>query len=301
MWQAGDRYTPGMSGRPDRRAAWRVALGDVIYNSDTRAGRAFDLALIATILLSVLAVMLDSVAGFRARHAPELRTLEWGLTLLFTAEYLLRLVSARRATHYARSFFGAVDLLSILPAYLALFLPGAQYLLIVRVLRLMRIFRILKLVRYLSEASVLTQALRASLAKIIVFLAAVLTLVVIIGTLMYVVEGPPNGYTSIPTSIYWAIVTLTTVGYGDIAPKTGLGKTLASLAMILGYGIIAVPTGIVTVGLTQAQAGQRQAEVDAAAGRRCPRCGLGTHQPDARYCRRCGEALSEELVPRTAQ
>ena len=289
-----------MNGGPDRRAAWRVALGDVIYNSDTRAGRTFDLALIAAILLSVLAVMLDSVAGFRARHALALRALEWSLTLLFTAEYLLRLVSARRATHYARSFFGAVDLLSILPAYLALVLPGAQYLLIVRVLRLLRIFRVLKLVRYLSEASVLTQALRASLAKIVVFLAVVLTLVVIIGTLMYVVEGPPNGFTSIPTGIYWAIVTLTTVGYGDIAPKTGLGKALASLAMILGYGIIAVPTGIVTVGLTQAQAGQRLAEVDGSTGRSCPRCGLAAHQADARYCRRCGEALPEELASGTA-
>jgi voltage-gated potassium channel len=181
---------------------WRKALGDVIYNSDTAAGRVFDLALIAAILLSVFAVMLDSVAPFQHRHATLLRTLEWVLTLLFTTEYLLRLVAARRATHYARSFFGIVDLLSILPAYLALVLPGAQYLLIIRVLRLMRIFRVLKLVRYLSEASVLTQALRASLAKIVVFLAAVLTLVVIIGTLMYVIEGPRHGFTSIPTSIY---------------------------------------------------------------------------------------------------
>ncbi len=289
-----------MSSEADRRPAWRSALGDVIYNSDTAAGRAFDLALIAAILLSVFAVMLDSVAPFQQRYATLLRALEWVLTLLFTAEYLLRLVTARRATHYARSFFGIVDLLSILPAYLALALPGAQYLLIIRVLRLLRIFRVLKLVRYLSEASVLTQALRASLAKIVVFLAVVLTLVVIIGTLMYVIEGPPHGFTSIPTSIYWAIVTLTTVGYGDIAPQTGWGKALASLAMVLGYGIIAVPTGIVTVGLTQAQAGQRQAEADQPTGRSCPRCGLGSHQPDARYCRRCGEALSEALASDTA-
>lgn len=268
----------------DRRAAWRVTLGNVIYNNDTRAGRIFDLLLIFLILVSVLAVTLDSVSGFRARYGPVLDWVEWALTLLFTVEYALRLITARRAWNYARSFFGIVDLLSILPGYLALFLPGAQYLQIVRVLRLLRIFRILKLVRYLSEASVLTQALRASVAKIIVFLAVVLTLVTIIGALMYVIEGPRYGFTSIPTSIYWAIVTLTTVGYGDIAPKTPLGKGLASLAMILGYGIIAVPTGIVTVGLAQAQAGRRDA-------RPCPRCGLERHEPDARYCRRCGEGL----------
>ncbi|PTA66892.1 ion transporter [Deinococcus arcticus] len=274
----------------DRRAPWRVALGDVIYNSDTPAGRLFDLFLIAAILVSVLAVMLDSVAPLRARYAPTLSAVEWGLTVLFTLEYLLRLLSARRAWHYARSFFGVVDLLSILPAYVALLVPGAQYLLIVRVLRLLRIFRVLKLVRYLSEASVLTQALRASLAKITVFLAVVLTLVVILGTLMYVVEGPEHGFTSIPTSIYWAIVTLTTVGYGDIAPKTPLGKALASGVMILGYGIIAVPTGIVTVGLTQAQ---RSARREAAQVMTCARCGLWPHEPDARYCRRCGEGLPD--------
>ncbi|MBZ9712344.1 ion transporter [Deinococcus multiflagellatus] len=272
----------------DRRAPWRAALGDIIYNADTPAGRVFDLFLIAAILVSVLAVMLDSVAPFRVRHAAALDAVEWALTGLFSLEYLLRLITARRAWHYARSFFGVVDLLSILPAYLALLLPGAQYLLIIRVLRLLRIFRVLKLVRYLSEASVLTRALQASLAKITVFLAVVLTLVVILGTLMYVVEGPQHGFTSIPTSIYWAIVTLTTVGYGDIAPKTPLGKGLASLVMILGYGIIAVPTGIVTVGLTQAQ---RSARREAAPAVTCARCGLSPHEPDARYCRRCGEGL----------
>lgn len=270
-----------------------MTLGNVIYNNDTRAGRAFDLLLIFLIVVSVLAVTLDSVSGFRARFEPQLNVVEWALTLLFTAEYVLRLIAARHAWHYARSFFGIVDLLSILPAYLALLVPGAQYLLIIRVLRLLRIFRILKLVRYLSEASVLTQALRASLAKITVFLAVVLTLVTVIGALMYVIEGPRYGFTSIPTSIYWAIVTLTTVGYGDIAPKTPWGKGLASLAMILGYGIIAVPTGIVTVGLAQAQAAGRRTT------RPCPRCGLERHEPDARYCRRCGEGLpdAEAVAP----
>lgn len=264
-----------------------MTLGNVIYNNDTRAGRTFDLLLIFLIVVSVLVVMFDSVSGFHARFEAQLDVVEWALTLLFTLEYVLRLIAARHPWNYVRSFFGTVDLLSILPAYLALLIPGAQYLLIVRVLRLLRIFRILKLVRYLSEASVLTQALRASVAKIIVFIAVVLTLVTIIGTLMYVIEGPRYGFTSIPTSIYWAIVTLTTVGYGDIAPKTPWGKGLASLAMILGYGIIAVPTGIVTVGIAQAQAGRRST-------RPCPRCGLERHEADARYCRRCGETLPAE-------
>ncbi|GMA16346.1 ion transporter [Deinococcus metallilatus] len=268
----------------EARAPWRVALGNIIFNNDTPAGRAFDLVLIVLIFVSILVVMLDSVGSIRATYGPLFEWAEWALTLVFTVEYVLRLISARHATHYATSFFGVVDLLSILPGYLDLLLPGANYLLIVRVLRLLRIFRILKLARYLNEASVLTEAMRASAAKITVFLAVVLTLVTIIGALMYVIEGPANGYTSIPTSIYWAIVTLTTVGFGDITPKTPLGKGLASLAMILGYGILAVPTGIVTVSLSRAQ-GRRRSE------RTCPRCGLQGHDADARYCKRCGELL----------
>ncbi|MFB9991328.1 ion transporter [Deinococcus oregonensis] len=275
-----------MTSGQQERAAWRVTLANVIYNADTPAGRLFDLLLIVAIVLSVLVVMLESVGEVRAGAGPLLRRIEWVLTGLFTVEYIIRLIVARRASHYARSFFGIVDLLSIAPAYLTLFIPGAQALLIVRVLRLLRLFRILKLARYLSEASVLTQALRASLAKITVFLAVVATLVTVIGALMYVIEGPPHGFTSIPTSIYWAIVTVTTVGYGDIAPKTPLGKGLASLAMILGYAIIAVPTGIVTVGLSQAQARQQS---DTA----CDRCGLSGHAPDARYCRRCANPLPQ--------
>ncbi|MBB5232637.1 ion transporter [Deinococcus budaensis] len=270
--------------RRDTRAPWRVTLGNIIFNNDTPAGRAFDLLLIVLIVASILVVMLDSVRPFQAVYGAALDRAELVLTLLFTLEYLLRLISARRASHYALSFFGIVDVLSILPGYLALLLPGAEALLIVRVLRLMRIFRILKLARYLTEASVLTEAIRASAAKITVFLAAVLSLVTIIGALMYLIEGPDNGYTSIPTSIYWAIVTLTTVGYGDIAPKTPLGKGLASFAMILGYGILAVPTGIVTVSLARAQ-DRRQRE------RSCPRCGLEGHDPDARFCKRCGEGM----------
>jgi len=274
--------------RSGSRAPWRVTLGNIVFNNDTPAGRAFDLLLIVLIVASILVVMLDSVRPLQAAYGAALDRAELALTLLFTLEYLLRLISARRAGHYARSFLGVVDLLAIVPGYLALFVPGAEALLLVRVLRLLRIFRILKLARYLSEASVLTEAIRASAAKITVFLAVVLSLVTIIGALMYLIEGPANGYTSIPTSIYWAIVTLTTVGYGDIAPKTPLGKALASLAMILGYGILAVPTGIVTVSLARAQ-DRRQPQ------RTCSRCGLGSHDPDARYCKRCAQELTQEL------
>ncbi|MFC4452202.1 ion transporter [Deinococcus sonorensis] len=278
-----------MSHAVDTRAPWRVSLGNIIFNSDTPAGRAFDLLLTVLIIASILVVVLDSVARIHQHYGALLHGAELCFTALFTLEYVARLVTARRASHYARSFFGLVDLLTILPGVVALTLPGAQYLLSVRVLRLLRIFRILKLARYLSEASVLSTALRNSATKIIVFLSVVLTMVTLIGSLMYVVEGPEHGFTSIPTSIYWAIVTLTTVGYGDIAPGTPLGKTLASLAMILGYGVIAVPTGIVTVSLTQAQRA-RQSFVT------CSRCGLQGHEGDARFCRRCAEPLPPEAA-----
>ncbi|PYE56663.1 ion transporter [Deinococcus yavapaiensis] len=267
----------------DRRAPWRVSLGNVIFNNDTRAGQLFDLALTLLIFASVFAVMLESVSGLRRSYGVMLRDLEWLFTIVFTVEYTLRLVTARRALHYSRSFFGVVDLLSILPGFIALLFPGTQAFTVVRALRLLRVFRILRLGRYLQEASVITEALRASSAKITVFLATVLTLVLIIGALMYVVEGPENGYTSIPTSMYWAIVTITTVGYGDIAPSTPLGKFLASLTMILGYGILAVPTGIVTVSL--ARAGRPTRFVT------CERCGEERHDTDARYCKTCGERL----------
>ena len=267
------------------RARWRVLLGNIIFDNDTPAGRRFDLALTVLILLSISVVMLDSVAKIHSRYDTRLRVAELLLTSVFTAEYLLRLIGARHAGHYARSFFGVVDALSLLPAYLSLLVPGSEFLLIVRALRLLRIFRILKLGRYLSEAGVLAQALRARVAKITVFLAVVLTLVLIIGALMYVIEGPKYGFTSIPTSIYWAIVTITTVGYGDISPHTALGKTLASITMIFGYGIIAVPTGIVTAGLTQASQ-PKKAEL-----RPCPRCALERHEQGANYCQRCGERL----------
>ena len=258
----------------------------VIFGHDTPAGKLFDVVLIWLILASVLVVMLESVPSIRADYRPWLRGAEWAFTLLFTVEYVLRLWCAPSALRYARSFYGIVDLLAIVPTYLTLFVPGGQALLTVRALRLLRVFRVLKLAHYVSEASVLTRALRASRHKITVFVAGVLTLVVILGSMMYLVEGAAHGFTSIPTSVYWAIVTLTTVGYGDIAPQTPVGQMLAAFIMIMGYAIIAVPTGIVTVEIGAAQ--RRAAEL-----RGCPRCGLTGHESDARHCKRCGERLGE--------
>jgi voltage-gated potassium channel len=263
---------------------WRGRLHEVIFEADTRAGRAFDVGLIGLILLSVLAVMLESVGRVRALYGAELYAAEWAFTLLFTLEYALRLASVRRPLRYASSFFGVVDLLAIIPTYLSLLVPGSQYLLIVRILRLLRIFRVLKLAEHLSEADVLMRALRASRRKISVFLLTVLTMVVVIGTLLYVIEGEENGFTSIPVGIYWAVVTLTTVGYGDISPKTPAGQTLAAAVMIIGYGIIAVPTGIVTVEI--AQAARKPVSTQA-----CPDCAAQGHDVDAVHCKYCGAKL----------
>ncbi|MEI6224643.1 MAG: ion transporter [Deltaproteobacteria bacterium] len=269
--------------RSDRPLRDHVA--EIIFGHDTAAGKLFDVLLIAAILLSVLVVMLETVAEVRDSYGALLRGAEWFFTLLFTVEYALRLWCTRTPLRYARSFFGIVDLLSILPTYLSLVFFGAQALLTVRALRLLRIFRILKLGEYTSEASHLGQALSRSRQKITVFLAVVATLVLLLGSLMYLVEGPGNGFTSIPRSVYWAIVTLTTVGYGDITPHTVAGQILASAVMILGYGIIAVPTGIVTVEMGREVAG-------APAARACRRCGLSPHDGDARHCKRCGEPLA---------
>lgn len=225
---------------------WRERIYKIIFESDTPAGRAFDLALIFFILLSVVLLMLDSIPGIHSVIGLWLLGGEWLITILFTLEYLLRLFVARRPGRYAGSFYGVVDLLSILPTYLGIFFPGMHFLTTVRILRILRIFRILKLVQFLGEGNNLWQALTRSRHKIIVFLTTVLTIVIIVGSLMYLIEGAESGFTSIPQSIYWAIVTMTTVGYGDIAPTTPLGQIVASLLMIVGYGIIAVPTGIVT-------------------------------------------------------
>ena len=263
---------------------WRHRLHEGIFEADTPAGKAFDVALILAIVASVAAVMLDSMAGIRRVHGPLLLAAEWSFTLLFTVEYLLRLFSVRRPIRYATSFFGVVDLLSVIPTYLSLVIPGSRYLLVIRLLRVLRVFRILKLAQYVGEIRHLDRALRASRRKITVFLVTVLTLVVVLGSLMYVIEGEQHGFTSIPKGIYWAVVTLTTVGYGDISPHTNLGQSLAALVMILGYGIIAVPTGIVTVEFARAF----EPEVSTQA---CPQCAAEGHDPDALHCKLCGAKL----------
>jgi voltage-gated potassium channel len=263
---------------------WQARLHEVIFEADTPAGKAFDICLLCAILLSLVVVALESVRAARTEHTDLLRLIEWVLTILFTVEYILRLASLGRPLRYALSFFGLVDLLAIAPTYLAALFPGAHYFLVIRVLRLLRVFRIFKLGHYLSEADVLTTALIASRRKIEVFLVAVFTLVTLFGALMYAVEGEDNGFTSIPVGIYWAVVTLTTVGYGDISPKTPAGQAIAALIMITGYAIIAVPTGIVTAEI--AYASHTQVSTQA-----CPQCGIGGHQYDARYCRQCGALL----------
>jgi len=278
----GGRTNASDGPRPGR--PWRTVLHEVIFEADTPAGRWFDVLLIATILLSVLVVMLDSVAAVREAHGGLTYTLEWVFTALFTIEYVLRLVCVGRAIKYATSFYGVVDLLAIVPTYLSLLLPGSRYLVVIRSLRVLRVFRVLKLGQYLGAATMLLDALRASRRKITVFLMAVLTIVLILGSVIYVIEGAEHGFTSIPRSIYWSIVTLTTVGYGDISPKTPLGQALAAGIMILGYSIIAIPTGIVSVELSQAFS--RKVSTQA-----CPQCGADGHDHDAAHCKFCGARL----------
>ena len=263
---------------------WRAKAHEIIFEADTPLGKAFDIALIVTILVSVVAVMLESVAPVRARYGSVLRITEWVITVLFTIEYILRLLCVGQPARYARSFFGVIDLLAILPTYISFFVPGTQALAVVRVLRLLRVFRVLKLVQYVQEASVLRQALANSGRKILVFVFVVFMIVIIVGATMYLVEGEAAGFTSIPISVYWAVVTLTTVGYGDIAPVTALGQFLSALLMIVGYGIIAVPTGIVTTELVRGQ----QREIST---RVCHECSLEGHDPDAKHCKGCGAML----------
>ena len=264
----------------------RARLHEIIFEADTPAGKLFDVLLIVSIVLSVLIVMLDSVESISASYGELLYLGEWVFTVLFTIEYLLRLYSIGRPLSYATSFFGVIDLMAILPTYLSIFFPGTQYLIVIRILRVLRIFRVLKLVQYLGEARLLIQALRASQRKIAVFLFTVLVLVVIFGSLMYLIEDASSGFTSIPRSIYWSIVTLTTVGYGDISPQTDLGQTIAAIIMIIGYGIIAVPTGIVTVELSQAFSKHMQTSTQA-----CPECSAEGHDNDAKHCKYCGSKL----------
>ena len=267
----------------ENRAGWRDDLHAIIFEAETPAGKWFDILLIASILISVFTVMLDSVTSINLRFGTLLSTVEWFFTIVFSIEYILRLICVGRPLLYATSFFGIVDLMAIIPTYMSLLIPGSEYLIVVRILRILRIFRVLKLVQYMGEAILLLKALRASSRKITVFLFTVLTLVIILGSLMYLIEGAEHGFTSIPRSVYWAIVTLTTVGYGDISPQTNSGQMLASFIMILGYSIIAVPTGIVTVELSQIS-GRK-------ATRSCRDCSAEGHDIDAVFCKYCGAKL----------
>jgi voltage-gated potassium channel len=262
----------------------RAHLHEIIFEADTRMGRLFDVALIWFILISVVAVMLDSVAPIRARHGSLLITIEWVFTIIFSIEYLLRLSCIGRPLKYATSFFGVVDLLAILPTYLSILFPGSQYLLVIRILRVLRIFRVLKLVQFLDEMNVMMRAMRASGRKIAVFLFTVTTLMVVFGSVMYLIEGAENGFDNIPRSIYWAVVTMTTVGYGDISPQTAVGQAVAALVMLLGYAIIAVPTGIVVSEFSRAE--RRVVSTQA-----CPQCSCEGHAPDATFCKKCGAPL----------
>lgn len=277
---------PGTEERFGRPASGpRLRLYQVVFESETPAGRAFDKVLVLAILLSVVVVIADSVPSLQRPHERALDVMEWLFTLLFSVEYIARLASVERPLRYATSFFGVVDLLSILPTYLAFVLPEAQALIDVRVLRLLRIFRIFKLTDYLVEYQMLAEALAASRRKILVFLSAVLMVVLILGTLLYVVEGPQNGFTDIPTSIYWAITTITTVGFGDITPKTDLGRFIASVIMLIGWGTLAVPTGIVTAEMTVRR--QRPSLLP----RACGECGTAAATEESRYCHLCGAVL----------
>lgn len=269
---------------PETASEARRRTFDVIFGHETKAGRNFDLVLIAAILASVLVVMVESVTSIRVQHGGLLRAAEWGFTIIFTIEYVTRLWCVGRPALYARSGLGVIDLLAILPTYVSVLLPGGQVLAVVRILRVLRVFRILKLAHYSGEASVLMAALRASRYKITVFVFAVMTIVAIVGSLMFLVEGPEGGFTSIPRGVYWAVVTLTTVGYGDIAPQSPLGQGLATIVMVMGYGIIAVPTGIVTAEIAFASR-------PSAGGAACAGCSREGHDRDAVFCKWCGETI----------
>lgn len=264
--------------------SFKENLHIIIDGTDTPLGKLFDVLLMLVILCSVLVVMLDSVASLRAQYGKFFFWAEWVFTLLFTVEYALRLYSAPKVGRYAKSFFGLVDLLSLLPSYLSLFFVGTQYLLVVRVLRLLRVFRVLRLTSYMHQAGFLVAAFRTSIQKIIVFFVSLLLLVTIFGSVLYIIEGAQNGFTSIPRAIYWAVVTLTTVGYGDISPKTPLGQAIASMVMMTGYAIIAVPTGVFTAELSRAMRPQLSPVS-------CSSCGKFGHAMHAKFCDRCGHGL----------
>lgn len=264
---------------------WRRKLYEILFETETPFSKQFDVALLLIIFLSVLVVIVESITSIRIKHGDLLHQIEWGFTFIFTIEYTLRLLAVQKKHRYIFSFFGIVDFVSVIPTYLALFMTGAQSLLVIRALRLLRVFRVLKLGRYLTEFQILIKAIKATKDKIFVFLMIVLNITVVMGTMMYLIEGAENGFTSIPKSIYWAIVTMTTVGYGDISPKTDIGQVLASIVMIIGYAIIVVPTGIFSVELFNIA---RQDKED----RRCQECDAIGHETDAIYCRYCGAKLN---------
>ena len=282
---------------PATETGWRRRWFDIIYRTDTPPSRRFDLLLVYAIVASVLVVVLDSVQRIHAAWASWFYVVEWGFTLLFTAEYVLRLLVVQRPLRYALSIWGIIDLLAILPTYLSFFVPGAQSLLVVRVLRILRVFRILKLTRYIEESGILMQALWRSRRKILLFLSLVVTIAIVAGSLMYVIEGPRHGFSNIPASMYWAVVTMATVGFGDIVPHTTLGRFVTSVLILIGYSIIAVPTGIYTAelanGMRQAEANRHRRDDD----RGCMVCGHEEHDSRAIYCNRCGHELPETQEP----
>ncbi|GIU50868.1 ion transporter [Shewanella sairae] len=277
-----------MATEKDLESQFKLKLRRVIFGTDTPAGRYFDLSLMVCIVLSVALVFLDTVARVHAKYGDIIVMLEWGFTFIFTIEYILRLYCSAKPLSYARSFYGVVDLLSVLPTYLALLFPGANFTMVIRVLRLFRIFRVLKLLRYLSEGNLLLRAMLQSGRKVFIFFFSVSLIVVVLSAVMYVVEGPNNGFTSIPKSIYWTIVTITTVGYGDITPGTPLGQAIAAFTMLLGYSIIAIPTGILTAEISQEIGRTRDL-------RRCSNCLKVGHENNALYCDHCGSELESEL------
>ncbi|MFK3736720.1 ion transporter [Massilia sp. TN1-12] len=287
--------SPPSYGKPP--PGWRRRMYDVIFEADTPAGRRFDIALVIAILLSILVVVLDSVPRLHQQHGTALHVLEWTFTLLFSAEYIARVVAVQRPWRYVTGFYGIIDLLAVLPTYFSLLVTGSAVLIDIRILRLLRVFRIFKLTLYIEEYLRLGEALAASRRKIMVFLSVVLMAILIFGTLMYVVEGPQNGYTSIPVSMYWATVTMTTVGYGDITPHTHLGKAIASFMMLLGWSILAVPTGIVTAEMTLRRGDRRHGPMrppplqPLSPPRTCSACGSGGHEASAKFCKDCGAGL----------
>lgn len=266
---------------------WKSTLHEIIYEADTKQGKIFDLILIIIIIISIVLVMLESVESINLKYHNLLNISEWVITILFTIEYFARIVCIKKPSTYVFSFYGIVDLLATIPKYVSIFFIGSHALIALRALRLLRVFRILKLTRYLGASKNLITALKASRIKIFVFLFSVIVLTIILGTVMYIVEGPVNGFTSIPKSMYWAIVTLTTVGYGDIAPHTPFGQFIASIVMILGYGIIAVPTGIVTSEMAKGEHSNSNTQ-------HCSNCSADTHLDNAKFCQKCGEKLNHE-------